>query len=184
MATYPFPAALDAPAIATTWLTAFADALVHANVDAVASLVHEHGWFRDMLTFTWDMRSLSGHARIKSYLENTLAKAQISKVQLDTRPSFTPAVVKGGPGPELVELAFTFETPKAHGHGLVKLFPPGEGEQLPSAHLVVIMIKDWQGHEEMLYETGVPNGHTLGWADIAEQRRAEIERDPVAVIGE
>ena len=146
-------------------MTAFGDALTQGNADAVASHIHEQGWFRDMLTFTWDMRSLTGHSTIKSYLADTLARAKILDVQLDTCRGFAPVVVKMGSGPELVETAFTFETAIAHGQGIVKLFTPVEEQCIAKAFLVVIMVSDWKGHEEMAYKHAVPDGHTLAWGN-------------------
>jgi hypothetical protein len=176
---------LDADKIASKWVSAFGDALVRADVDATTSLFHEQGWFRNMLTFSWDWDSFSGHTAIKSYLSNTLAKAQISNVQLDTRHGYAPVAAKGGPGPELIDLLFTYETKTAHAHGqgIVKLFPPAEEEGIAKAFLVIMMVTDWKGHEEMSYLRGVPDGHTLAWGDIAAKSRSAIESNPTAVIG-
>ena len=177
------PSSIDANKIASKWVHAFGDALERADVDTVASLFHEHGWFRNMLTLTWDWDYFSGHNAIKSYLANNLAKAQITNVQLDMRPGFAPCAAKVGPGPELVEVSFTYETRTAYGQAVVKLFPPTAEEEIAKALLVVMLVTDWKGHDEMSYLRGVPGGHTLAWRDVAAKRRAEIESNPTALIG-
>ena len=100
-------------------------------------------------------------------------------VQLDTCRGFAPVVVKMGPGPELVETAFTFETPIAHGQGIVKLFPPVDGQHVAKAYLVVIMVSGWKGHEEMAYEHAVPGGHTLARGTLLRKGALKLRTIPL-----
>jgi hypothetical protein len=178
------PAPLDAHAIASKWVSSFGDALTRTDVDAATSHFHEQGWFRNLLSFGWDTSHHAGRSAIKAYLANTLAAAHIANVKLDTRPGYAPVVAKAGPGPEFVETFFTFETRKAHGLGVVKLHAPESGEEVAKAFLVVMMVTDWRGHEEVSGLRGVPGGHMLAWGDLIVEKRNEIENFPSVVIGE
>lgn len=75
---------LDPAAIATSWLNDFSRSVQDEDIAALTSNFLPDGWLRDHLIFTWDTRSLHGHAAISTYLSNTLSSAQLSET--DTNP--------------------------------------------------------------------------------------------------
>lgn len=186
--------ALPALNYAERWLSGLTTALGTADVDALLTILEPSAWFRDLLVFTWDIRSSKGHATIKEYLQDKLSKAKISNVQLDLREGYQPRFDELAPGFKVVDVAFTFETPRALGRGSAKvqMTPPADsdgsgpdqvnGSTLPKAICMMMMLNDWKGYEESGHETVVPAGHTLAWEHLAAQRRAEVERDPTVVI--
>ena len=186
---------------AERWLASLNTALTSADVDGLLSILEPTAWFRDLLVFTWDIRSSKGHDNIRTYLLDTLPKAHISDVKLDLRDGLKPRFQDIASGMRSVDVAFTFETPKAYGRGNAKVFVPSEGESRNGvvngnavngnaangagalkAISVMMMLSDWKGHEEMGFETSPPGGHTLAWEDVARQRREEVEKDPAVVI--
>lgn len=151
-----------AQAVAAAWLADLAAAVDIASVDGVVACIHPHGWLRDLLTFTWDFRTRHGHDAIRSYLEGTLADAHIFNMKLEESEFGKPHRSDLGPGKPTVEAALTFETPKAHGRGYVRILC-GDGVVKPTAICLMLMISDWKGHEEASNESGIYGGHTLAW---------------------
>ena len=60
---------IDKPSIASAWLTDFSTRFEKGDVDSLVELFHTEGWFRDFLTFTWDLRTRHGRDQIRSYLD-------------------------------------------------------------------------------------------------------------------
>lgn len=177
---------INATEIAKDWLSVFAPACEKAEVDALVSCILPIGWFRDLLTFSWDLHTRHGTNEIKSYLSGTLEKKQISNVKLDSRPGLQPSQFPIDKDVSGVELAFTFETPKAFGRGTARLVPNKDASPNGptwKALAVMMMIDNWKGHEELPYESGLFGGHTIAWEDILKDRREAIEKDPYVVIG-
>lgn len=148
----------DAYAISTTWLATFGKALEEGNVEGLLPCILPHGWFRDILVFTWDNRSAHGHDSIRSFLAPTLPNAQITNVRLDERQYYKP-MYGSIMGPVLgVGTGFLFDTPIATCQGYARLMQDPEGAW--KAVSIFVMMMDLKGHEEMGQESGVYGGHT------------------------
>lgn len=139
--------ALDPQLIASTWLAAFATASQNGDVEAFSSLFLPNGWLRDLLVFSWDIRSLEGRSKVAGYVAGTLASAEIKDVKLDERAHLAPQVsfVSAVPAVD-VELAFSFEFRNGHGRGYARLLPDEDGAF--KALTAFLMLSDIQGHEE------------------------------------
>ncbi|KAF5369532.1 hypothetical protein D9758_002791 [Tetrapyrgos nigripes] len=211
----PKSSSLSQPAlIVTKWLTAFRDSLSTASIsNDVESLFHSNGWFRDSLIFTWDSRSLHGHAAISSYLSDCWKCKEISNVRLDEQAGLEPAYVPVTASESGIQAAFKFDTPIGNGRGLVTLLPVPTTENGTNGHAgheadnamalsgqtdsvselygkewkaftVYTMLDSLKGHEESGPETGVYGGHTLAWKDVRQDRRKMVEENPhVLVVG-
>ncbi|THH07266.1 hypothetical protein EW145_g3496 [Phellinidium pouzarii] len=139
------------------------------------------GWFRDLLVFTPGLESRHGHASIRSHLKDTLGQAQLVNFKLDDNIFGQPHASGLGPDTPVIEAAFTFETPRALGKGYVRILYPHDGET-PKAMMMMMMVSDWKGHEEIIYESGVYDEHNVSWGEIRAQRHAEIEKDPFVIV--
>lgn len=172
--------------IVRKWLALYASALASHKGEAVANLFLPEGWLRDVLTFTWDIRSLEGTQKIKTYLTeaNVLEKAAIRDVKLDESrfvATFLPIPKPDGTVNEGIEAFFTFETWVGHARGCVRLLKDG-GEGEWKALSVSMILDDLRGHEEVGFESGIYGGHTLAWSDVRAERREKVERDPHVLI--
>lgn len=169
--------------VASTWIDSLRSAFELEDADAFADCVDAQGWFRDLMTFSWDYKSLHGHEDIKKYVSQSIKDVKISDLKLEEESA------EGRPHPNqlgqtpMVESGLWFETPKAKGRGYV-LIPLVEGERKPRAFALFLMLDDWKGHEELGYELGIYDGHNLSWEEVQAQRHREIETDPDALIGE
>ena len=82
----------DPKAIAASWLSDYRQAVYEKDVIAFSSLFLPNGWFRDVLVFDWDNRSLEGPDKIKSYLTDRLKSSAISNIQLDVQTYLEPSL--------------------------------------------------------------------------------------------
>ncbi|KAI0353540.1 FAD/NAD-P-binding domain-containing protein [Trametes cingulata] len=140
--------ALNPRLVASTWLAALGHASQDGDVEAFTNLFLPHGWLRDLLVFTWDLRSLEGRDEVANYLRNSLFHAQLKDFKLDehqyltAEASFIPQIHAID-----VELAFTFECRAGHGRGYARLLPDEDGAF--RALTVMTMLSDLPGHEEL-----------------------------------
>ncbi len=178
--------AADPHRVASDWLTACSAALSRAEPDAVAQLFLPDGWLRDLLVFTWDVRSLAGREKIAAYLANTLSPAKITEVQLNESPNLAPQriVIPQLGGVQGVEVAFTFECRHGHGRAHARLLRDASGRY--KALSLLTELSDLRGHEELSTlamrddVTGIPGGSMQkGFEDWVE----EVETKPHVLIG-
>ncbi|AZO11516.1 MULTISPECIES: NAD(P)/FAD-dependent oxidoreductase [unclassified Mesorhizobium] len=97
---------------AATWLASFGRALEAGEIEAVTSLFVDDCYWRDLLSFTWNVKTMEGQAAIREMLTATLATAQPSHWRLSGEASADDGVV---------EAWFTFETAVARGEGILRL---------------------------------------------------------------
>ncbi|KAI9066767.1 FAD/NAD-P-binding domain-containing protein [Trametes sanguinea] len=178
--------ALDPRQIASSWTARLSSALQAADAAGTGDLFLPHGWMRDLLVFGWDIRALEGKAKVQAYLQDTLQDAQVTDfnlsddIHLPSQVSYIPQIQAID-----VELAFTFECRKGHGHGYARLLPDTDGAF--KALSVMMMLYDIAGHEESrtlpLRDdlTGVPGRNMqkelAAWVD-------EVETNPhVLIVG-
>ncbi len=97
---------------AATWLASFARALEARDVAAATSLFADDCYWRDLLTFTWNIKTMEGHQAIEEMLETTLAT---------TKPAAWELTGEATSDDGIIEAWFTFETASAWGQGLMRL---------------------------------------------------------------
>ncbi|KAJ3778260.1 dimethylaniline monooxygenase [Lentinula raphanica] len=169
----------SAQELAQVWLGDFSRSLSTGDSQAVASAFLEDGWLRDLLVFTWNNRSLCGFSQISAYLEGTLQKGTLSDFKLNDEIHLAP--VHSQSLPMAISSGFTFRTPIAFGQGYVNL-QQDQSTGTWKALTVLMMIKDFIGHEELGPEEGVYKSHTQSWIDMNEARRKAIEENPHVLI--
>ena len=67
---------------AAIWLHSFSEALESGNVAAVSALFLEECYWRDLLTFTWNIKTMEGRSAIEAMLSATLARTKPSDWQI------------------------------------------------------------------------------------------------------
>ena len=97
---------------AAAWLGSFGRALEAGDIEAVANLFVEDCYWRDLLTFTWNIKTMEGQPAIRDMLKSTLSTARPSQWRLAGEAS-----VDDG----LIEAWLSFETVVARGEGIVRL---------------------------------------------------------------
>lgn len=175
----------DPRLIANEWLSTFTAAIGSNDYDALAQTILVDGWLRDILVFTWDIRSLEGRDRIASYLSITLSSAAVSAIKLDDSPFLAPRSfelpLKQASG---VEAAFTFECAHGRARGNVRILPDVDGNY--KAFTLMTELFDLPGHEEQgtlpLRDdlTGIP-GRDMQQEFVDWVKK--VESNPYALIG-
>ena len=96
----------------TAWLTAFDAALERGDTTGAAALFHEESYWRDLVTFTWNIKTMEGREAICTMLEARCSDTAPTRWQPEGD-----ATEAGG----LVEARLTFETAVARGTGHLRL---------------------------------------------------------------
>jgi len=97
---------------ASSWLSAFAAALARSDAAGAAALFDADSHWRDLVAFTWNIKTTEGRDAIAAMLKATLPSAKPSSWKLDGEASEKDGVV---------DAWFTFETAVAWGRGHVRL---------------------------------------------------------------
>jgi len=144
---------------AGAWLAAFAGALARGDIAGTLALFAEDCYWRDFVSFTWNIKTLEGKPAIAAMLEARLA---------DTAPGDW-AVGKVTRNGTQTEAWFTFQTKVGRGEGIVRL----EGGVCRS---ILTTLQGLDGHEEAIgarRAMGVAHGADRSRETWAERRAAE-----------
>ncbi len=99
-------------AAVTDWLSKFEAALSKTDAKGAAALFADECYWRDLVSFTWNIMTLEGRPAIEAMLKETLAKVKPSKWKIERDATAADGIVEGW---------FTFETSVSRGRGIVRL---------------------------------------------------------------
>lgn len=157
------------------WLTTFESALGAKDYACILSIFDDGGCFwRDIVTFTWNIKTLEGKEEIAAMLRARLE---------DVRPSAFRIAGEASLQNGAIEAFFTFETAVARGKGHLRL----KGEK---CWTLLTAIRELKGHEEArgaIRPMGTQHGVVPGrdtWLDRKRREEAELghTRQPYCVI--
>ena len=176
----PSQPAATAEDVSTAWLADFARSLGQANAGEIEQLFLADAWWRDLLTFTWDLRSFHGPSAIASaLLSSSGTTAPMAFRVSKTREGDLPT----SDGLDMVVAFFDFETAIARGNGILRLKATDRGWK---AWTLLTSMDELKGFEEMTGKRRpLGNEHgALSWPERRFAQRAAVEHDPaVLVIG-
>ncbi|WP_299445924.1 NAD(P)/FAD-dependent oxidoreductase [uncultured Phycicoccus sp.] len=156
----------SAPTRADGWLSDFEDALTAGDVDRVAGMFAAQSFWRDLVSFTWNITTVENPDGVRDLLTETLARTAPSSFAASE-----PATEDGG----VVTAWFTFETAVGRGTGLVRLREEGGEEK---AWTLMTSLDELKGHEEPKRDRrprGAEHGADKHRSTWKEQRQAEAE---------
>ena len=162
--------------IAKTWLARLGAALEHQDVAAATRLFGEECYWRDLVSLSWNIKTVEGRDSIGRFLSTVLPFTRMSRLEL-----LGPAEEAD----ETIEAWFTFQTAVARGKGHLRL-RNGKG------FTVLTTMTELIGHEEQAgptREKGITHGafkHRKTWLDRKTQEEAALgsTRQPYcAIIG-
>jgi len=146
----------------TAWLAQFQDALAAGDGEAAAALFAEDCYWRDLVAFTWNLKTLEGRAEISAMLSQVLPAVQPAGWRITDGEE--PAEADG-----VTEAWLDFETAAGRGRGHLRL----RGGQCWTLLTTLLELK---GHEEARGATrprGVRQGAFRGRASWQEEREQE-----------
>ncbi len=142
------------------WLDGLGAAFERGDAEDAAALFGDDCYWRDLVSFTWNITTAEGRASIRQMMESAVIPARPSDWQLDGEASETDGVTEGW---------FRFETAVARGYGHVRLIGG-------RAWTLLTTMTEMKGHEERRGFTrpvGVEFGVQPGRKTWLEQRRQE-----------
>ncbi|KAK0463689.1 putative dimethylaniline monooxygenase (N-oxide-forming) [Desarmillaria tabescens] len=131
--------------IAERWFQSFSEAIRSQDANAVSSCLFSDGYWRDLLTLSWDIRTLHTASTIKTFLE-TDSRLQSSGLR-ELKLEGDPVLVEAKPGFTWIQCLFTFETDVARGRGFFRLMQDSH-DSLWKAKTLYTGIEELKGHEE------------------------------------
>ena len=158
---------------ASAWLASFSTCLANRDTDALLDLFVEDCYWRDLVAFTWNVKTMEGKAAVADMLAATLAPPG--------PPGFALVSASGQSGN--VEGWFDFQTKAGRGQGVFRL----EGGK---CRTVLTTLQSLRGHEEATGGTrpmGVRHGadrNRQTWSELRASEQAElgVERQPYCLI--
>ncbi|WP_066906422.1 NAD(P)/FAD-dependent oxidoreductase [Millisia brevis] len=146
------------------WLGAFEAALAARDIERVTGLFATDSFWRDLVSFTWNLKTVEGREQIADMLGERLD---------DTAPSgfrtSEPATEDGG----VVSAFIEFDTATGRGVGHLRLRDDGDGD---AAWTLLTTLQELKGHEESSGATrvlGAVHGSDTDRRSWAEKREAE-----------
>jgi len=155
---------LHATEAAQQWLSEFDSRLRARDVGAVTASFTEDGFWRDLIAFTWNIKTSEGHAQISEMLHARLEDVAPSNWQLDGE-----ATEEAG----VISCWISFETRLARGYGQLRL---RDGR----AWTLLTTMRELKGFEEKRGDTrplGAHHGiekHPRSWLDKRREEEAAL----------
>ena len=156
------------------WLSNFGAALDRADLAAAVEMFHAESYWRDLVAFTWNIKTLEGKENIKAMLEATVSEVKPGQWQIEGEATSDNGVLDGW---------FTFETAVSRGKGHLRL---KEGK----CWTLLTTMTELKGFEEKKGETRVPGiqhgalKDRKSWLELKNQEEAELgyNTQPYCVI--
>lgn len=157
-------------------LDRFGAALGAGDIDKAVDCFQDDCYWRDLVTFTWNLKTMEGKDQVRAMLESQLARTKPSHWQIAKGEDAT--------GDDaLIEGWISFETEVARGFGHIRL-------KNGKIWTLLTTMSELKGHEEKSGFTrplGAKHGHGKDRKSWKEEREAEIAelgvtRQPYALI--
>jgi putative flavoprotein involved in K+ transport len=165
---------------AAGWLADFENALAARDVDRASGMFAAQSFWRDLIAFTWNIKTVENPAGVADLLRATLESTDPSGFTFTDEPTESDGVVTGW---------FAFETGVGRGKGLVRLT---EEDGALKAWTFLTVLEELKGYEENQDERR-PHGTEHGafrdrvtWKERKEAEAAELgrtEQPYVLVVG-
>lgn len=167
-------AGLDARQRVDGWLAGFEAALAARDADRAAALFATTSFWRDLIAFTWNLKTVENRDGVRDLLLDTMDTAGASGFHAAEEPTEANGIVEAWIG---------FETAAGRGRGHLRLNDEG-------AFTFLTTLYELKGHEEPLGTTrpkGAEHGVNRERVTWSEARQAEADelgttRQPYAVV--
>ncbi|GAA4670942.1 NAD(P)-binding domain-containing protein [Gordonia humi] len=161
------------------WLAEFNEALASGDPQAVAALFVEDSYWRDLVSFTWNLKTVEGREQIIDMLTARLAETKPRGFVADEEPTDADGVA---------EAFITFETETGRGFGQLRIRTDDDG--VDRAWTLLTTLQELKGHEEsqgFSRPLGATHGSDPGaksWAERREEEDAALGRtvEPYALV--
>jgi len=159
---------------------------MQAGSDTLAALFRADGHWRDVLAFSWRIRTVTGSAAIAAQLELEARSTQASGFRTD--PERTAPRHATRAGAKCIEAIFRFETAAGRGSGVLRFLAGSDDNDPPRAWTLLTTLEELRGHEERIGPRR-PTGQSYSrdfsgpnWLDKRRAAAAYTDRDPQVLI--
>lgn len=173
--------------IAQAYLTKLETVLKSNDVAALSTVMHTDSWWRDMFTFSWDMRTIHGLEKLSAYFSENLSATGASSFKLRETGKFAPSISSPIEGLEWLESMFDFETKVGHGKGMIRLVQGNDG--VWKGYMIYTCLQELKGFEEKKGATR-PHGSNefnvgkQNWQERRDRQKEFLDAEPdVFVVG-
>ncbi len=146
--------------LASAWLGDFSAALEKQDIDSAVALFDADSYWRDLVTFTWNICTQEGPDAIRAMLQARLA---------DTRPSAFAVEGQATEADGVIDAWFTFETGVARGRGHLRL----KNGRAWTLLTTMTELKGFEEHKGERRAKGAAHGVHPGRKTWLEQRQEE-----------
>ncbi|MDJ0825168.1 MAG: NAD(P)/FAD-dependent oxidoreductase [Rhodobacter sp.] len=159
-----------------TFLARFSEALAEADTEALKALFAPDCYWRDLVAFTWNIKTMEGREAIGAMADAVLGDVHPRNWQIEGEPTEANGIT---------EAWITFETDAVRGRGHVRLNDEGCWTLLTTAQ----ELKGFEEHRGATRDTGVAHGAHAGretWQEARERESRELgytEQPYCVVIG-
>jgi len=170
-------------AAAEAWLDAYGAAVASGEAARIAALFAEDCHWRDILAFTWDLRTTSGATAIADRMVSTLARMAPCGLALAAGRTKPRRATRAGV--DAIEVIFAFETSVGPCSGVVRLVSEG-GET--RAWTLMTALDEIRGHEDPANGRrwqDVDWKRNFGgenWLDRRKRAQAYNDHDPAVLV--
>ncbi|MEM8752912.1 MAG: NAD(P)/FAD-dependent oxidoreductase, partial [Pseudomonadota bacterium] len=160
----------------STWLAQLDDALSKGDAEAASKLFAPTSFWRDFVSFTWNLKTMEGPGEIKTMLDATLGDVKPRGWSLRGDATEADGITEGW---------IDFETEVGRGEGHLRLTPDG-------AWTLLTTLRELKGHEEKKgpsRERGVEHGadkNRRTWKELRDDEAARLgydEQPYVVIVG-
>jgi putative flavoprotein involved in K+ transport len=161
---------------ASSWLAAFEKALVSGHIHQVTALFDEDCYWRDLVSFTWNISTQEGHQAIADMLSSCLTAVKPSHFALKEDATEADGVV---------DAWFTFETAVCRGLGHLRL----KGDKAWTLLTTMTELKGFEEKKGTQRIKGAEHGahkHRKSWLELHQDEQETLgytEQPYVLIIG-
>jgi putative flavoprotein involved in K+ transport len=173
-------------ALVEDWLGQFEAALGRSDEALLRDLFHRDSYWRDVLAFAFDIRTLDGRDTILGELKARAASARPRNFRIAAART-PPRRVKRA-GTEAIEAIFDFDTARGPGSGIVRLTPEAGDRNALKAWTLLTTLEELEGHEAgaATPETGgkayARDFRGPNWLDVRLAALEYTDRDPTVLV--
>jgi cation diffusion facilitator CzcD-associated flavoprotein CzcO len=169
--------------LASNWLAEWSLAIQKEDAFAAAGMFDENGYWRDLLAFTWDLRTFHGVSVIAGAFSEFIPRTVATGFHLEEGQE---VIVTERDGVRCIEAIFLFETSLTRARGHLRLVREVGNESSWKAWTLLTAAKELIGFEEMIgHRRPRGNEHARGgenWLDRKVKARQFESEDPAVVI--
>jgi putative flavoprotein involved in K+ transport len=152
---------------AQRWLDAFGAALASGQPESVLPLFDADCYWRDLVSFTWNIRTQEGHDAVRDMLAARQAETGASNFQLEGEATEADGVT---------DAWFTFETKVSRSRGHLRLKGSPEGDRAWTLLTTMVELKGFEEKKGTRRIKGAEHGAQQGRKSWLERRHEEEAR--------